>query len=487
MRQRYNQVDFIDVIKKVRLSIYTYCYHAYKNARSLTWFGKFNIFTAFILAFIWSVKNNPLWWLHLYFPDIVSKPFVRDMGRLPWVNHFIFWGALVIVGTICILAHGNVTRMKKVTKALKRAGLKNALGITPRAIDITTLTLFRHKVVIDTEGVPAEEFEKKKNTIRACVNSQVEAIIEQSQPKFIDLFLTQHLLPKKVPYAKVCGMALKSGEFVVGQTHGRIVTQNLFELPHLLVAGTTGMGKSFFLRQMLLNLLENTPHLQVYALDFKEGISMKPFRGYPRVKVVKDVFEAVEVLETVKCEMEERLKLLEASDDDVIDTEKHKKDPILVIIDECSMLYSLSGKTDIEKSAADRATQITDQIAKLSRAAHIHLVLGTQKITKETISTHIQENIEGRICFKMLSVQGSALVIGTKMARDLPKIAGRAISRVGADIDEVQTPFISVEDIRERVEKLKSKLDELKSHQELVSNSEYTGSISTSVRREDGS
>ncbi len=446
-------MDVFNALRKIIIIIYVRCYHAVKRSKTLTGNGIMNIISLFLLMFVWAYKNTYLIWLNKWYPETVPLSFVRTMGSLSWEVHFLILSTPLLAIIIYILSYGSIKKMKRVTKALRKAGLKNALGTQPIAVDVVNLTSFRHKVIVDTHGVPIEDFQKKKNAIRASLNSQVESIVEQSQPKFVELFLTNQLLPQKVAYASVCAKASKSGEFVVGQSHGETITQNLFDLPHMLVAGSTGMGKSCFLRQMLLNLLENTPNLQVYALDFKQGISMKPFREHPRVTVIKDIFEAVEILEKIQCEMQERFKILEKGDDDVIDPQKHKKDPILILIDECSMLYDFSRKTDLQRKSSLKATQITDEIAKLSRAARIHLVLGTQKISKHTVSTHIQENIEGRLCFKVISVQGSALVIGTKAARDLPKIAGRAISKVGVDMDEVQTPFISTEEIKERMRK----------------------------------
>ncbi len=452
-------------------AIYCYLIHAGRKFSSLSAHSKINILGLFVLLYILSVTNFHFWMMHKAWPMLFSQQFVRNMGMISLPVKYLLLSGFTLLLVVKFLGWSNISKMKAVTKGLKLAGLKNAGGIGPRATDIVNLSPYRQKVSIDSEGVPLEEFERKKNFIRSCVNSQVEAIIEGDEPKYLDLYLTNKLLPKRVSYGEVCSHALKPGQFVIGKNYGQVITQNLFDLPHMLVAGSTGMGKSYFLRQMLLNLLENTPDLQVYALDFKEGISMKPFRSHPRVRVIKDVTHAITILEKIESEMKKRFKILEETDADVIDPKVHKRDPILVLIDECSMLYSLVARGKSEKESALKATQITDNIAKLSRAARIHLVLGTQKITKETVSTHIQENIEGRVCFKVTSIQGSALVIGNKAAKDLPKIPGRAISKVSVDQEEVQTPFITTEEIKQRVARLKEDLDKgkRKPNQEMVS------------------
>lgn len=431
-----------------------YLQYAGKKFKSLSHGGYLNLFLLLTLTIVWSFQNTHFWILHSYWPDIFSESLVRKIGLLPWTSQFIPLFISLIGLMIFILGNRSVHKVRSVNKGFKEAGLKNGVGTTPRVVDLTYLTPFRQHLLIDTEGVPFEEFEKKKNYIRSCVNSQIESIAETEQPKFLDLFLTQRSIPKKVSYSSLRGRALKPGEFVIGQGHGQVLVQNLFDLPHMLVAGTTGMGKSYFLRQMVLNLLENTPNLQVFAIDLKEGITMRPFKDLPNVKVIKDISEAATTLEKIKSEMKARFKLLERSESEVIDPKVHQKDPILVVIDECSLLYGGSRVSMVKKKETAKATEITDEIAKLSRAAHIHLVLGTQKVTKETISTHIQENIEGRICFKVTSIQGSALVVGTKIASTLPKISGRAISKFGVDMEEVQTPFLETKDLERRVKDL---------------------------------
>ena len=79
----------------------------------------------------------------------------------------------------------------------------------------------------------------------------------------------------------------------------------------------------------------------------------------------------------------------------------------------------------------------------VGRAAGIHLIAATQKVTTKTIETDVQENIGGRICFRVGTLQGSNTVLGNKMAYELPDVKGRAIWNCGNDFVEVQTPFLS--------------------------------------------
>lgn len=116
-------------------------------------------------------------------------------------------------------------------------------------------------------------------------------------------------------------------------------------------------------------------------------------------------------------------------------------------VDEAGELYAEKSKFDDDFDQAMEAQKITNAIAKLGRAAAIHLILATQKVQKETISTAIQENISARMCFKMNTLHGSLQVLGSKDALELPSIPGRGIWQHGTEQFTVQVPFAGEKDI----------------------------------------
>ena len=86
-----------------------------------------------------------------------------------------------------------------------------------------------------------------------------------------------------------------------------------------------------------------------------------------------------------------------------------------------------------------------------------HLILATQKVKKETIDTKTQENIEGKMCFKMSTIAGSVTVLGNKMAHELPAVPGRGIWSRGSEFFEVQAPFLSPAELKKELKSLESK------------------------------
>ena len=128
-------------------------------------------------------------------------------------------------------------------------------------------------------------------------------------------------------------------------------------------------------------------------------------------------------------------------------------------MDEASILYSKRDKSHPDYELALQARELTEEIVKLGRAAGIHMILATQKVSKETVDTLIQENISGHMSLKTNTLQGSVATIGTKDAKDLPDMPGRGIWNVGTRKTEVQVPLISEQEIESVCDEVSDALD----------------------------
>ena len=195
--------------------------------------------------------------------------------------------------------------------------------------------------------------------------------------------------------------------------------QKIQSLPHLLISGATGGGKSVFFRSTMLSLLKSSPHIQLYLLDMKRGVEVKEFAALPNVKTAADETEATNILEALVAEMHRRYEILENSGHKSIDPERDKLDLIVVGIDEAAALLS--------KITNETARNCMSELARLARAAGIHLIPATQKPVKEAISTEILDNLSGRMTFRMISSAASNVAMGSNYAQKLPAIKGRAM------------------------------------------------------------
>ena len=363
----------------------------------------------------------------------------------PMGQCYTLWG-LIFVGFLFNWGFDDFRRKNIFQRAIRRAGLKTALGETPQIKAIIPTGEYRSKVVVESYGVGLDKFEKQKASLTAGFRQKVESIVSHEDKGQIVIHLCERDLPKMVGFYELYRHVKAPDSFIVGQgRHGPIV-QSIRSLPHLLVSGATGGGKSVFFRSTILSLLKSSPHIQVYLLDLKRGVEVKEFSSLPNVKTAKHEQEATHILGLLVQEMHRRYKLLEKNGHKYIDPKRDKLDLIVVGIDEAAVLFR-------KKSNAE-ANGYMSELARLARAAGIHLVPATQKPVKDAIDTEILDNLSGRMTFRMVSSAASNVAMGGNLARKLPPVKGRAMWTNGSEHKEVQAPYVDDELVKNEIEEI---------------------------------
>jgi len=197
---------------------------------------------------------------------------------------------------------------------------------------------------------------------------------------------------------------------------GRSVFGDLDDMPHLLIAGTTGSGKTVCVNTCILSLLfrESPNDLKFLMIDPKM-VELMPFNGLPHLlcPVVTDAKKAAVALNWVVGQMEERYQLLAKEGARNIEAynEKQEKIPyIIVVVDEFADLMSV---------ARDQIENAITRLAQLSRAVGIHLILATQRPSVDVITGVIKANLPARISFKVASKVDSRTVLDMNGAETL--------------------------------------------------------------------
>jgi DNA segregation ATPase FtsK/SpoIIIE-like protein len=373
-----------------------------------------------------------------------------------WIN-YLWYLFLAYFTTLILMGAGLTIKHAKMQNALNFSGLKNTQGIKPKLVNIIQIDEYRTKLIIASQGIGPNRYESKVDDLESAFKQKIEKVCFSKDRDYIKIYLCARELPTMIPYSETLNLAKKEGSFLLGESlTGGYLTQEIASLPHLLIGGTTGGGKSVFFKNTILNLLKTTPHLQMFLIDLKKGLEVKEFSDLPNVTIAKDESEAVQVLQAIQIEMTKRYEYLESKTNrKLIDPRLDNRDMIVIGIDEASVLYGKTNSNKRKKELTEKARDLTDELAKLARAAGIHLIIATQKPIKESIDTKTLENLPGRMSFKMSTHPGSNSMLGNGKAFTLPDIKGRAIWKGGNQYIELQTAYITEEEIQAEIDLVK--------------------------------
>ena len=190
---------------------------------------------------------------------------------------------------------------------------------------------------------------------------------------------------------------------------GRSVVADLGDMPHLLIAGTTGSGKTVCVNSLIMSMIYNaTPDELKFIMVDPKMVELAIYNGLPHLlcPVVTDSKKASGALDWVVNEMEERYKKLAKSVSRNIDAFNKKSDEkmpyLVVIIDELADLMIVA-QQDVENAIT--------RLAQLSRAVGIHIILATQRPSVDVVTGVIKANFPARISFKVASKVDSRTVL----------------------------------------------------------------------------
>ncbi len=244
--------------------------------------------------------------------------------------------------------------------------------------------------------------------------------------------------------------------FAIGKDiAGQNIISDISGMPHLLIAGATGSGKSVCVNSLILSVLfKLTPDdLKMILIDPKV-VELNIYNGIPHllVPVVTDVSKAAQALNWAVQEMSNRYDLFAKKNVRDIDSYNNKEQEdklpkILIVIDELADLMAASPK-EVEDSIT--------RLAQLARAAGIHLVIATQRPSVDVITGTIKANIPTRIAFSVSSYVDSRTILDTSGAEKLLGKGDMLYSPVGySKFIRVQGSFVSDEDVKKVIEFLK--------------------------------
>ena len=242
--------------------------------------------------------------------------------------------------------------------------------------------------------------------------------------------------------------------FAVGKDiSGKNIVGNISKLPHVLIAGTTGSGKSVCTNSLIVSMLyKSTPEEVRFIMVDPKMVELAPYNGIPHllIPVVTDPKKAAGALQWAVYEMMKRYKMFSehnvkdlASYNKVAETDETlKKLPsVVVVIDELADLMLVAAK-EVEESIC--------RVAQMGRAAGMHLVIATQRPSADVITGLMKANIPSRIAFAVASAMESRIILDTDGAEKLVGKGDMLYAPLGQGKPKrVQGCFITDDEVQE--------------------------------------
>jgi S-DNA-T family DNA segregation ATPase FtsK/SpoIIIE len=373
---------------------------------------------------------------------------------------FVIYYSSLLLSPFLIWAFTQVLKKKKLSRRLTEVfsagGLKNNLGNLPQFIFDNPLDKSTRKLRLTNAILPLLSFEKAKGSIESGLQIFIDEIKENRVGGTVDIIYAHEPMPSVFKLENI--QDAKANEFFIGTTRSKVLKIYLEEVPHLLVAGQTGGGKSTFLRQFIATQYLCNKKTEFTLIDLKGGLEFDIFENLKRIKTPQNISESIADIQYLAEKLQKRMKVLKHNKcKDIEEFIKIPKEKIsyppdlphyydslarhIIVVDEAAEMFLASHLASGKE--VQNAKKILSQIARQGRASGIHLVVATQRPDSRALDPQIKANLTGILCFQMANDISSITVLGNGRATDLPPIAGRAIWKRGIEMVEVQTPYLT--------------------------------------------
>jgi hypothetical protein len=343
---------------------------------------------------------------------------------------------------------------RKLTKVFTEAGLKSALNRLPAYVTDEPLDKDSRKLTIKLKGQTLKQIQGQKDAIQESLRVHIDDIKAERSKGLVDIIYSYEELEDNFP---IKSFDLEAKTFMVGKSRSQVIQGDLADIPHLLVAGQTGMGKSTFLRQLITSFYLRNKSYTFELIDLKQGLEFQIFHNLPRVSVKSDVHSAMKILERLSTTaIKDRSKLFLHNKCKDIDTflkikPEERKYPKgisssinlnrhIIVIDEAFDLF-MTGIASADEVVKSR--RAASKIVAQGRAVGIHVVVATQRPDRYAVDPQMKANLTGKVCFRVANIATSNTILDSKMAAEIPNVKGRAIWQSSKDTIQIQTPNLT--------------------------------------------
>lgn len=373
-----------------------------------------------VVILIWIFHKDRFNLEHVY---LISPAFVA-LSKLAFPITLI--GSTILI----LILLGTPVGTGKITNGLQRIGLTNSAGETP-ILTAKTKDEKQSEVMVfefDGVGIPLTEWENKRQRIEAALNVHIVKLTEGKNKRSILLCTVPagNQLSSRIEWSDSY-LIKDSSTLVLGKSLLGTVTVDLAKIPHILLGGSTGSGKSVLLKLLLMQAIKKNAVVSI--ADFKGGVDF-PSVWHSECKMCFDEDKLIELLTELVDELQRRKVLFRGNECHNLDEYNKRTDKSLQrYIFACDEVAEILDKTGLTKEQKEKVSLIESRlsvIARQGRAFGIHLILAAQRPDANILSGQIRNNIDCRICGRADNVLSQIILDSTAAAEQIPKdTAGR--------------------------------------------------------------
>lgn len=323
-----------------------------------------------------------------------------------------------------------------VSNNLHRIGFVNSVGEAPLLLS-KSIDKNNSKIItleFKTFGIPLSEWADNQDRIESALNIHIDEIYEGKNCRsvIVKCVAGENRLSDFIEWSENM-LSKECFEIVLGEGYSGRVSVNISKIPHMLIGGSTGSGKSILLKLVLMQCVKKGA--KIYIADFKGGVDFPPI-WHTKCSLLTDEKTLYKVLVSITDELQNRKQILRTAGVANIDEyNRNAEKKLYRIVFACDEIAEVLDKTGLSKQQKDEILKIESElliIARQGRAFGIHLVLATQRPDAAILNGQIRNNIDTRICGRADNVLLQIILDNTDASDKIAKSSqGRFLTNSG--------------------------------------------------------
>jgi len=396
------------------------------------------ILVAYVVVAIWLIDIGII----KEFVGAISYAYASHVDMLPLLGQITAQIAIILSALIglfvLLIVFGMPSGGKAMRGNLLRIGLANHAGEAPVLISKRIRPFDKKMTILEfmSFGIPYSDWVDKRAKIESALNLNVVEISHGKDKRHILLSVVsaKNALPKMINWQDSF-LSKDNFDLILGESLRGVEMVNLSLIPHILLGGATGSGKSVLLKLLVMQCIKKGAAVSI--ADFKGGVDF-PSTWHKHCDIVTDEKALQEVLSGIVDELERRKIILKNSGHANIDEYNANADiksylPRHIFV--CDEIAEILDKTGLDKSQKELISSIESKLATIARqgrAFGIHLILATQRPDATILSGQIKNNINFRVCGRADNVLSQIILDSTAASDEIPSNAqGRFLTHDG--------------------------------------------------------